>query len=254
MKIVLTSDTHLGITGKGQIKNLFKDIAKESPDLIIHAGDYSGNMKGAGAVGLTCAALRKFNPDVPVVSVIGNHDFWSGWKCGGGDYVVNYDKILKAFKDHNVHFLDESGSFVLEDIEIIGASGWYTNPQPPTNDANFLPVGLEGDTNRSLLRRSTQIILKQIEAADPTKLIIVTTHFGLIKSGDDWKGGFEAFSWNDQAMVRYIQEKFPRVIFINGHAHQLHEGPLKYECGSDYKKPNYITIDTKEILTNESNT
>lgn len=272
MRILLTSDTHWGITTDGQIRNMLKKAVNEDFDIIIHAGDYSGGMEAHKKVKQTVEMIRKFFPDKPYLTVIGNHDFWMKGKTiksrtphlglenkvnlkpSQDQFHDNLARITQIFKENKVHFFDTEGLYhhpAFPHIVFMGSSGWYNNSQPPTNDARFLPVGLEGDTNRYLLNRANKIVYEQMDAYEQfansplfvpkTKLVFVS-HFGVINTGDDYKGGFETFSWS-ASLGQVIQDDYLCKYFINGHAHQLHQGPLRYESGSDYGKPKYIIME-----------
>ena len=68
------------------------------------------------------------------------------------------------------------------------------------------------------------------------------SHFPVINTGDDYKGAFEAFSWS-ASIGDYYQREYGCKHFLCGHAHQLHRGPLRYECGPDYMRPAYQIIE-----------
>lgn len=260
MRILQISDTHLGITTEGQIKQMLRKALKEEFDVIVHCGDYCGGMMGWRKVRDTVRLIRKFFPDKLFLSTIGNHDYWchSNKRAKEGGrwiktrpdlhvYAENLRKIEEVFREHSVHFLDKDGlashpSF--PGVLFIGASGWYTNPNPPTNDGRFLPIGLEGDTHRSLLK-ATEANLWRTEEVLKTRMydeVIFVSHFPVVNTGPDYKGRFEDFSWSE-SVARYFQETYKCKYFLCGHAHSLHKGPLRYECGPDYYRPTYQIIE-----------
>jgi predicted phosphodiesterase len=154
--------------------------------------------------------------------------------------------IENIFKNHNVHFLDKDGVYQHPEfplIKIFGVSGWYANYNPPTNDKDWLPLGLDGDTNKFLLKRSHDILAKQVEELEalnsPEFTHIFVSHFPVIKTPNDRR--FEVFSWSE-SVAGFLKEFLGVKHFLNGHAHQLHTGPLRYESGSDYYRPRHIII------------
>lgn len=263
MRILQISDTHLGVTTEGQLKQMFRKAALETFDVIVHCGDYSGGSMGWRKVRDTVRIIRSFFPDKLFLSTIGNHDYWCHTNTREQDqrgrwvktrpnlrtYVENLTKIAEVFSENRVHYLDKDGIVSHPDfpgIVFIGSSGWYNCGNPDTNDARWLPIGLEGDTHRSILK-STEADLwrneaQMIEQKAGWDEVIFVSHFPVINTGDDRKGAFEKFSWSE-GIGRHFQETHRCRYFLCGHAHQLHKGPLRYECGPDYYKPAYQIIE-----------
>jgi hypothetical protein len=252
MRMLQISDSHVGITKRAAIRRMLEEASSEQFDVIVHCGDYCGGAKGWRSVRETVKLIREIFPDTPFLSVIGNHDYYyrpSGRKGRPSlaGFTENLERIRDAFKEHNVHFLDEDGPWSHHDfptIKVIGVSGWYNNPNPPTNDRNFLPVGLEGDTNRYLLKKAEWQLDQHLQALSFNKgadTLVFVSHFPVINTGNDYKGAFEQFSWSER-IGEYLQADYGCRYFLNGHAHQLHAGPLRYECGSDYYRPKYQII------------
>lgn len=126
MKILLTSDTHWGITKEKTIRKLFKEISEQDFDVLIHAGDYCGTDQADKNVRSTIRIMREFIPDKPILSVLGNHDYWTK-RAAMADYQKNYDNIIQVFKDNKIHFLDRDGVFEQDTVKIVGHSGWYAH-------------------------------------------------------------------------------------------------------------------------------
>lgn len=239
---------------------MFQSLVKEEFDLLIHAGDYSGNKSGAGAVSGTIKLLRSYLPTKEILTTLGNHDFWCA--KGGTDpkksrsllnYSSNYQKIVSTFANNNIHFLDEQGPYISpnhSEFLFFGCSGWYSSQSPPTVDLDYLPLGLEGGStpHLALHKRAwnlldNQLTLLETDASLKTaKTRIFISHFPIIKAGPDYKGRFEDFSWSER-IGDLLQREYGVKHFLNGHAHQLHQGPLRWECGSDYRNPKYLIME-----------
>lgn len=244
MKIAQTSDTHIGLTKPNTIKKLFIRMKKEDPDIFLLLGDFCGGYDGARSVRSTFKLLREIW-DGPVVACLGNHDYWCTYRKRLPSlerFNSKMDEIKQTFEDYNVHFLDKDGVYRHPDHEgvaIVGHTGWYSHPNPSTNDSFNLPMSVAGDTNRwmrSNYMAEVESSLNELTDKDTTRLY--ASHFPVIKVGNDRY--FERFSdsevWGQLLKVDYNINKF-----ANGHAHQLHEGEHdRYEAGSDYGSPNHI--------------
>jgi hypothetical protein len=90
----------------------------------------------------------------------------------------------------------------------------------------------------SILERLDTILFER-----PDMTLLFVTHFPVVKVGEDWKGSHEMFAWasgiDKELQTRYNKNK---IMFLNGHAHQQHMGPVRYEAGSDYYLPKFIII------------
>lgn len=258
MKILLTSDTHYGITKLKAIRKMLEEGKTEEPDVLIHAGDYCGGRNGHKTLGATVELMREIFPDIPMVSVIGNHDYWCtgkkfklpmgghGWKNPDVmTFEENYKKIIDTFEENRIHFLDVHGVYIHDDFpfhKIVGHSGWYNNPNPPTNDEAYLPRGIEGNTNNWLFKKAMDELDKNLSHLDKfydpdIDTVLFVSHFPVIP-GNDYKGGFEQFGGN-AGIGKIMQEQYNCGYFLEGHSHKLENGPLKYNCGSDYCNPKY---------------
>lgn len=249
MKILQTSDTHWGITNPNTIRKMFRRVSAEDFDVVVHCGDYCGTTQGDKNVRSTLRVMREFIPDKPILSVLGNHDYWTK-EASLTSFHKNYNNILKHFKEFNVHFLDEDGVWShkhWQDIIIVGCTGWYAHSNPPTNDKNFLPLAVEGDTNAWMLKNAERLLEHNIFNADwahepEISTVVFVSHFPVVNTGPDYKGSFEQFSWSE-SIKQLMQANFHCKHFLCGHAHQLHSGPLRWESGSNYCVPKYQIIE-----------
>jgi len=228
---------------------------------MIHAGDFCGGVVGARSVRTISKLTREYLPDTQVLAVLGNHDYWVEGKRirrnpGVYDHHAlfthngypsqfafddNYRKIVETFKEHNIHFLDEDGVYRHPDwrgFAFVGHTLWYANP-PHSNDAKFLPINLGGDTHRYMYKRSRDKVFENLDQLTDDDLIrIFVSHFPIVKTTlaeTEWAG--------DTRMGEYIQKEYKIDKFLNGHMHKRHEGPVRYEAGSDYSNPNHLIFE-----------
>jgi len=248
MIIAQTSDTHLNITTLGQLKVMFTNMSKENFDVLVHCGDYSGGSTGYKSVRPTVEMMRDKFPDKTIISVIGNHDLWSGKNSSLEKFYDNYEKIKEIFEENKIHFLDTDGIYVQDNIVFIGSSGWYTNPRPFTNDAKWMPIGVGGDTNSFLLNKAERLLFESEDQLNsiytPDIKVVFVSHFPVINTEGDYKGSFADYSWSE-FIGDYFKSKYECKYFLNGHSHAFHHGPLRYEAGADYRDPKYQLIEIK---------
>jgi DNA repair exonuclease SbcCD nuclease subunit len=227
-------------------------LAKENVDLVVHAGDFCGGRTGYKSVATTSSLLREVFPNTPIVAVLGNHDIWmkptrkfkgEGWYPidYGAPSLFSYTKCLRkieeAFLIQKIHFLDKDGVFRdsrFPGVALVGHSGWYKH-KPNSNDWCHLPVGLEGDTHSHLLKKAETEVFKNLDQLTPedTKRVFVSHH--PVIEPRDW-------GW-DSKLGELLITDYSIKTFLNGHLHERHEGPLKWEAGSDYNNPRYVVLE-----------
>lgn len=233
-------------------------MAEHKPDLVINAGDNNGGWYGAKATRTVIKRHREAMPYVDSLAVNGNHEMWvRGRKARmNGDVLaptyqrpnpeswrLNYEEIQRIYDENNVHFLDTCGPFRKDGVTFVGHSLWYENPFPPTNDAKFMPQALEGDTHAFLRRKAYKEVFDNLDKlTDDDKIRIFISHFPVINVPGDHK--FSEFSASE-VFGESLQSQWGFTKFLCGHAHQRHEGPLRYEAGSQYGVPKYLIIDIK---------
>lgn len=236
MKIGLLNDTHLGITTDGQLKRCFKNLAEKEPDLIIHAGDYCGATWGHKTLRVTCELMREQFPDIPILSVIGNHDRWSGQRPGLTQFKENMEQVEQAFKVNKVHFLDTMGIYPTGNVTIMGCSGWY-HERPDTNDWNFLPKWIEGDTHAYLQKQADETLLRLTQSLDVKQvgeIRLFVSHFP-VKDCNPWDG--------NPHTGEILEQFFDVDYFVSGHSHGLKNGPRHFRTATDYGLPDSLVIE-----------
>lgn len=260
LRVGITSDTHIGITKPKAIQKMLRAASNQTVDVWVHAGDFCGGVDGARSVNTTLNMMRiAFGSKVPIIGVLGNHDFWQrGAKFHGyGDFAQyakpsedafrkNLVKAAQAFKDTGAHFLDLDGPFIHEGVAFVGNTMWYTDPDPGTNDTKYLPWSIEGmDPHSYMLKRAFDLISNDFRVLkkliDDTTPVVFVSHFPVVAlrtPSDEKYGGPLSVG---EAAIRL----FGCPYFINGHAHQRHEGSLRYEAGSDYREPRYLIMEVQ---------
>lgn len=254
LRIAQINDTHEGITKPKTIRHLLLKLKEEKFDLLLHCGDYCGGIMGYKTVRSTVKLIREIFPDKPYVTVIGNHDYWCMNK-GGQQYTSpasffeNYAKILQIFSQYKVWFLDQQGPYRQNDVVLVGHSGWYMNRQimSESNDFLYLPIGINGDTQSYMLKRAMSGLYRNLdELTDEEKkkkTLVFVSHMPVIKT-PTCDASFDIFGWS-ASLGEMLQRDYGIKYFFNGHAHQEHKGPLRWESGSDYFKPKYQIVEIR---------
>ena len=110
MKIQIVSDLHL--EWGAEIKSNITPVG----DVLVVAGDLNTGIKET----ITSLTALSFYVDVPIVYVLGNHEFY------GGDYNFirnEFEKRKNLFTENGIHVLDR-GTVIINDVLFIGATGW----------------------------------------------------------------------------------------------------------------------------------
>ena len=251
------SDTHLGLTPYPKIMQMLIKAKRQEFDLIVHCGDYSGGRYGYRKVEKTLRAIRSVFPECPVVSVLGNHDYWARWNGREGLEYVKH-RIQESMDTFDIHFLDREHIYSHPDFDnilIAGHTGWYYNPVPPTNDILHLPSYIDGDTHRHFrLEAYTESIetLDLIQEHGDGKTLVWVSHFPVLREVEDQfeLSAFDKFSGNPK-LGDMLFEEYNCRYFLEGHSHRYENGPYKYNSGSDYGTPRFQVIDIQSTLDNK---
>lgn len=259
VRVGLFSDWHLGITTAKSIRKTLRRMAKEeNVDVWVNAGDNCGGHVGSRSVSTISFMCREYlGSAVPILAVLGNHDFWEEprtFHVNGetrtsrpteSAFKNNLTDIMATFRDNGVHWLDADGPFYIHGVTFIGNSMWYAHPAPPTNDAGHLPFYVNGEATHSYLQRRAYRLLEEQMTTVYDRLpkgarVVFVSHFPVIWTDHD---PLQEKLSGPPGVGEAVIKLFGCEHFLCGHAHQRHNGPLRYEAGSDYRSPSYMIID-----------
>lgn len=167
---------------------------------------------------------------MPILVVLGNHDFWD---INKKPIWETKKYIFKLFDTYDITYLPNNP--VEEDIfNIYGFDGWYGSSNPPSNDLNFMCQLTEGINTHDCLKHESEIQIKNLPNKKYIKEHIVVTHFDFtdhpMSADKKWLGGLDVKA----------------DILCVGHSHKAKEnyrGMMKIiNPGSDYDKPKYVVL------------
>jgi Icc-related predicted phosphoesterase len=221
MKIQVASDLHQEF-GKTEIS--FQNV-----DVVILAGDVNLGTKGI-------EWIKEAIPDVPVIYVLGNHEYYKG------TYPKTLRKIVESADDTNVHVL-ENKSIVIGDVTFHGATLWTDFELLGDGRANGMLCQermndykmIRRDPTYSKLRSVDTYVIHQasmkwlkasLEDSTTKKNIVVTHHAPSLQSvpeGDREDVLSSAYASNLEPFILQHQPDY----WIHGHIHM----PKRYQIG-----------------------
>lgn len=118
MRVLVTSDLHLEVTGLEPIRRLVAGMDREDPDLVVIAGDI-GNP--ARLFEQCLAAFLRIK--CPVAVLPGNHDVWTSL---GETSIGLHEEILPEItRSFGFHWLEREPLVLDDGIAVCGSIGWY---------------------------------------------------------------------------------------------------------------------------------
>lgn len=236
LKIAITCDLHYGFDGKTDAKmhKFFKKLNMEIFDVLIIAGDMiSDKQRQFQAL---FKLIRRYIPEKPILVVRGNHDFWDKENNPKLSFKKLIEDQQQYFYEYNIHHL-EFGPFMIGDVIITGFDGWYHDTNPPTNDAYYMVLDINGvPIHKYLSKKADDDFINVMGMDVSNKKSICVTHFPSFSR--------DAYSKQLNANSKYMDHltmKFDMLII--GHSHA--ECDIMYDrcqvinVGSDYNRPKY---------------
>ncbi len=176
MRILIIGDTHYGITSPGRLDKFYFEECTGHFDIIVHVGDWACSDQSEIEAGVR--QIRNWFPKTPILTVRGNHDFWSQNPHNLHDLDKFHAKIFEHYKIHHL----QNNPFILKDVLFVGFDGWYGNPDPPTNDDRWIHSDIPHNVYLAdkAANECQKVLSETMNAKDKT--IIATTHFPPLES------------------------------------------------------------------------
>jgi predicted phosphodiesterase len=244
MKIAITTDTHYGHDHRTHkihekfLKDLKNSCDENRVDAVIHSGDWiSCNQH---QLPRTFKMFRDALGDLPILGVLGNHDFWDFDYWGvpiakrrwakhpaGMSHAHMVLQHMEWAKDYNIHLLQKNpfrfDAFGSNDTVIMGYNGWYNDPMPMTNDSKYMasmyescPLGvyLKNEAYKNLFWCLDEVDCVKSENKNVKKVLV--THMPYHSKNKKYLN----FCANPR-YLDFVSEKFDCLIV--GHSHQTED-------------------------------
>ncbi len=255
------SDLHTGYDqNTWKIQTKFWDANKElinTLDALVLAGDLASHSHHQRDT--LFRELRLRFPDLPILVVYGNHDFWS--QSTGKDRYPGYPEIVakqeKSLAKYNVHHFS-SGSVEIRSgisVKFWGLDGWYNRVQTASNDRSWMRRQWQTtppDPFEFLISKACKEfnqILEEVDE-DSSDIRVIVTHFPPLMFLDDRDekhpyyldqrdhGGIQGF-------FEPIKERFDYALL--GHFHSYYDqtyGKCRFlTTGGNYNSPRLNVIE-----------
>jgi predicted phosphohydrolase len=267
VRIIVTSDTHLGITDYPRIQRLVSDIKALKPDAVAIAGDIG---EGADNVAVVLEDFRRLG--VPIAACAGNHDVWNHDKRHPSRLM--WEQILPSIAESTGTIWLDNTYLIIGEVAIVGSTAWYdySAQEPafktsreetwhrkrecdadawmvdwPWDDVEFSSIIEPGFRNRL-----------QIAESDPkVKSIIVVTHSPILEQQMTRKPGNVSWGFSNayygNLTFGAIMLQFSKVTHaVAGHTHSGEDGIVEHQgrsiraitLNSQYGNPTFVVIDT----------
>lgn len=265
-RIIITSDTHLGLTNYPRIQKLVADIRALRPDLVAIAGDIGEGNENFAAVLDEFAGIGAH-----VAACAGNHDLWNHDKKHPSRLM--WEQILPSIAESTgTTWLDHVNASIGH-IAIVGSTAWYDySAQDPSakappdecwrrkgeTDANAWMIDWPW-TDIEFCASIEPGFRTRLEAAqsDPRiESIIVVTHSPIFeqqmtRKPKDPKWAFSNAYYGNLTFGAIVS-RFPKVTHsIAGHTHSGEVGTIEIDgrslravtLNSQYGDPKFLVLD-----------
>jgi len=265
-RIIVTSDTHLGITDFPRIQKLVADIKVHEPDIVAIAGDI-----GEGADNVAVVFDEFVQLGVPVAACAGNHDLWNHDKQRPSRLM--WEQILPAVAESSgVTWLDRK-NLVFRGIAVVGSTAWYDySAQDPAFkasieetwrrkrefDADAWMIDWPWDDLEfcEMIEPEFRARLKAAQDDPSVNSIVVVTHSPIFeeqitRKPGNFKWGFSNAYYGNLTFGK-IASEFSKVTHaVAGHTHAGKEGVVELgnhsiraiTLDSQYGDPKFVVLD-----------
>lgn len=234
MKAILTSDTHYCGRSAIAVRKLLQRIAAAKPDVVFHAGDWASSTQSE--LRDCVARFREHLPSTRIMAVRGNHDFWDG-DHDFEDLETMIENHRELFSHYRIELLEGNWVELSPGLSLAGWDGWYGHPNPPTNDARFIPTG---ECAHVAFRKRSEEQLDRLLTKAPAGVRIALTHFPAFSESPAYYNLCAQLTHHEFLKNSFdyllIGHSHRRLDFIDGRCHI-------YNSGAEYGAPQFIEFE-----------
>jgi hypothetical protein len=265
-RIIITSDTHLGLTEYPRIRKLVADIRARRPTLVTIAGDIGEGVENFGAV------LEEFSSlGIPLAACAGNHDLWNNDKKYPSRLL--WEQVLPGIAESTGTAWLDRENVILRGVAIVGSTAWYDySAQDPSvkapadecwrrkgeTDADAWKIDWPWNDLEfcAMIEPGFRARLQSASDDPRVKTIVVVTHSPIFeqqmtRKPDDFKWAFSNAYYGNLTFGEIVRQ-FPKVTHaIAGHTHSGEEATIEVgghslravTLNSQYGDPKFTVID-----------
>ena len=246
MKILLTSDTHHAFTANSTVKinrKFWQKVAEQDFDVMVHTGDWC-TTNAEVQMRKAIKQCRNYI-DKPILTVLGNHDYWSKNHIDPRS-MINYHE--KVFEEFDIVYLDRE-TIQINDILFYGYDSWYHVPNPPSNDYYWMPRIVETlPINHYMSKRmdaSFERVMDDIEKDESGLKKICVTHMSPYLRKNWFMDRVHIGLSGNPKHLPFITKHCEALLI--GHTHreldEVVDGCRIVEAGSDYNNPKFKILE-----------
>jgi len=228
-KFLLLGDIHYRFNNNSSIIESFIETLPMEIDVVLNTGDTISHDQSQWDGILN--AMRRHFPDIPILTVLGNHDYWSDRQMTFLQLQLNRRRL---FRKYNINYLEDS-PVIIDGIAIFGFDGWYWSADPPSNDDQYIYRKInDAPFNGYFLSKAEYQLSYILKKIPRYKKTVIVTHFD---PNDEQMGASSLW-------LEKIKEKAQgELVFCCGHTHrqkdEIHGNLRILNAGGDYNIPAY---------------
>ncbi len=266
MRILITSDLHFEATGIETIRRFVAGIDRESPDLVVLAGD-AGHPPHLYE---QCLALFLVL-GCPVAVLPGNQDLWTA--PGASSIALLEEHLPAVARELDFHWLENNPLMLPGGVAICGSVAWYdysahtdgdgdpgriaARKESLCLDAEYIDWEYDDPQFAAICRRRLVRQMRQLDSDPAVNCVVCVTHVPVFRNqyevNPEDEQGCLSLPYLAHLTLGEELRAFPKLRYlISGHTHAgLHDvverpgsGPIGTAVvGSTYGRPRWVVLE-----------